>query len=195
VLGCYLLHFDRPIHRAQHYLGWSTNITARVALHQRGKGARLVAQALSAGIGVDLVRVWPEVDRAKERALKRGSGPKGHCPTCRLERKKPRAPALLPAAISKPRAARRPRSHAIVDAASSLEVPTRLTANAASTAVRIKATEMVDVQLSSREMQRLLDALAAGGLGAVDDPELMALEGKLKVMHQVAVATGQRRRQ
>lgn len=82
MLGCYLLHFDRPIYRAQHYLGWSTNIERRVALHRRGGGARLVAQALAAGIGVDLVRVWPEVDKARERALKRG-GPKGYCPKCR----------------------------------------------------------------------------------------------------------------
>jgi predicted GIY-YIG superfamily endonuclease len=80
--GCYLLHFDRPIYRAQHYLGWSTNIAMRVAKHQRGKGARLVAQALAAGIGVELVRVWPEADKARERALKR-SGPKTGCPTCR----------------------------------------------------------------------------------------------------------------
>ncbi len=83
--GCYLLHFYRPIYRAQHYLGWSVNIARRVAQHQRGKGARLVAQALTAGIGVDLVRVWPEVDKVKERALKR-LGPKGQCPKCRSQR-------------------------------------------------------------------------------------------------------------
>jgi hypothetical protein len=75
------LHFDRPVFGAQHYLGWSTNITARVALHQRGRGARLVAQALAAGISVELVRVWPEVDKTKERALKR-TGPKSYCPLC-----------------------------------------------------------------------------------------------------------------
>jgi len=87
VLGCYLLHFDRPIYRAQHYLGWSVNIARRVAQHQRGKGARLVAQALAAGIVVDLVRVWPEVDKAEERALKR-RGPKAQCPECRSKRQR-----------------------------------------------------------------------------------------------------------
>jgi predicted GIY-YIG superfamily endonuclease len=85
VQGCYLLHFDRPIYRAQHYLGWATDIAKRVAKHRRGRGARLVAQALSAGIEVDLVRVWPEADQAKERTLKR-TGPKTYCPRCRLER-------------------------------------------------------------------------------------------------------------
>jgi predicted GIY-YIG superfamily endonuclease len=79
------LHFDRPIFRAQHYLGWSIDIERRVALHRRGKGARLVAQALAAGIGVDLVRVWLTGDRTQERSLKR-SGPKAQCPWCRLER-------------------------------------------------------------------------------------------------------------
>ena len=83
--GCYLLHFDRPIYGAQHYLGWATNVARRVAVHHRGRGARLVAQALSAGIHVDLVRVWPDVDQAKERALKR-NGPKSYCPKCKLRR-------------------------------------------------------------------------------------------------------------
>jgi predicted GIY-YIG superfamily endonuclease len=82
VQGCYLLHFDRPIYRAQHYLGWATNIERRVGQHRRSRGARLVAQALAAGIRVDLVRIWPEVDKAKERSLKR-SGPKAYCPKCR----------------------------------------------------------------------------------------------------------------
>jgi predicted GIY-YIG superfamily endonuclease len=84
VQGCYLLHFERPIYRAQHYLGWSTNIVNRVELHSRGRGARLVAQALAAGIGVELVRVWPNAARAEERVLKR-RGPKDYCPECRLK--------------------------------------------------------------------------------------------------------------
>jgi hypothetical protein len=33
-----------------------------------------------------------------------------------------------------------------------------------------------------------LHALAEGKLGPVDDPELVALERKVKVMHQVAIA-------
>jgi predicted GIY-YIG superfamily endonuclease len=83
VQGCYLLHFDRPIYRAQHYLGWSVNIDRRVALHTRARGARLVAQAVAAGIQVHLVRVWPDVDRRYERVLKRSSR-KAKCPKCKL---------------------------------------------------------------------------------------------------------------
>jgi hypothetical protein len=80
--GCYLLHFERPIFGAQHYLGWSVDVGRRVRLHLRGKGARLVRQALRSGIGVELVRVWSAAPREQERALKRQT-PKRHCPRCR----------------------------------------------------------------------------------------------------------------
>ena len=48
----YLLHFDRKIHGAQHYLGYSVHITRRLRQHLHGAGARLVRQALRAGITV-----------------------------------------------------------------------------------------------------------------------------------------------
>src|SRR4051812_2694064 len=82
VQGCYLLHFERPIFGAQHYLGWALNVERRVALQARGGGARLVRQALHAGIAIDWVRTWPEADRKREYALKRRA-PKSYCPTCR----------------------------------------------------------------------------------------------------------------
>ena len=79
--GCYLLHFERPIYGAQHYLGWSTDIRRRVRLHLSGRGARLVSQALQAGIGVELVRIWPTFVRQQEYVLKRQT-PKRYCPRC-----------------------------------------------------------------------------------------------------------------
>jgi hypothetical protein len=60
--------------------------------------------------------------------------------------------------------------------------------------MRITATEMVGVPLTSGEVRRLLDALAAGALGPPGDPELVALERKLQVMLRVATAGEQRRR-
>ena len=55
--------------------------------------------------------------------------------------------------------------------------------------MRIKATEMVGVRLTTHEVQWLLDALAEGKLGSVEaDPELQALQRKLTVMRQVAAA-------
>jgi hypothetical protein len=53
---------------------------------------------------------------------------------------------------------------------------------------------MVGVQFTSKEAQRLLHAIAEGKLGPVDDPELVALERKLKVMHQVAIEVDKRPR-
>jgi hypothetical protein len=81
IAGCYLLHFDRKVHGAQHYLGWSVHIARRLRQHLRGVGARLVRQALGAGVGVTLVRVWTSVDRKQERALKART-PKSYCPRC-----------------------------------------------------------------------------------------------------------------
>ncbi len=83
--GCYLIHFERPIFGAQHYLGWALDIDARVRLHLRGRGARLVRQALAANIRVELVRVWLGADTARERELKR-TAPKRYCPLCRPRR-------------------------------------------------------------------------------------------------------------
>jgi hypothetical protein len=50
--------------------------------------------------------------------------------------------------------------------------------------MRIRATEVVGVRLTTGEVQRLLDALAAGKLGSLEiDPELQPLQRKLSVMH------------
>ena len=47
----YLLHFDQPYKHARHYIGWAVNLTARLAAHERGYGARLLAVVRDAGIG------------------------------------------------------------------------------------------------------------------------------------------------
>lgn len=82
----YLLHFDQPIsdnHTCQHYLGWTDNLSARLALHAAGsrRAARLTQIAKKRGIGWRLVRLW-EGDRVVERQLKaRKESPK-LCPLC-----------------------------------------------------------------------------------------------------------------
>jgi hypothetical protein len=58
---------------------------------------------------------------------------------------------------------------------------------------RITATEMVGVPLTTREVQKLMDALAAGKLGPPEDADNVALQRKLAVMMQVATATERRR--
>ncbi len=65
----YLVHFDRPYQHARHYLGWARNVKRRLAEHETGRGARLLAVVRAAGIGWQLARMWPG-SRARERQIK-----------------------------------------------------------------------------------------------------------------------------
>ncbi|NJO82551.1 MAG: endonuclease [Blastochloris sp.] len=83
----YLLHFDAricPTHPCQHYLGYSDDINRRMAMHQRGRGARLVRVARERGITWRLVRIWPG-DRRLERYLKQLKNAPKLCPICQAE--------------------------------------------------------------------------------------------------------------
>jgi len=78
----YLLHFDQPYKHARHYIGWTgSGLGARLAAHERGDGARLLAVVRGAGIGWQLARTWPG-GRIRERQLKRQGGASRCCPLC-----------------------------------------------------------------------------------------------------------------
>jgi predicted GIY-YIG superfamily endonuclease len=78
----YLLHFDRPYKHARHYVGWTArNVKKRLAEHEAGRGARLLAVVREAGIGWQLARLWPG-GRARERQIKRQGGHARKCPLC-----------------------------------------------------------------------------------------------------------------
>jgi len=86
----YLLHFSRPYGpgggangrgTARHYIGWAADLEARLAAHERGQGARLLAVIKAAGIGFELVRTWPG-SRVRERQIKRQGGASRCCPLC-----------------------------------------------------------------------------------------------------------------
>jgi len=77
----YLIHFDKPLKHARHYLGWADRLDARLAHHRTGNGARLMAAVATAGIGWEVVRTWPG-DRTWERRLKRGKNAPQICPVC-----------------------------------------------------------------------------------------------------------------
>lgn len=81
----YLLHFDRPYRHARHYLGWTTDLDARLAAHTTGRGARLLEVITAAGIGFTLARTWPGT-RTRERQLKQQGGRSRCCPLCRTTR-------------------------------------------------------------------------------------------------------------
>jgi hypothetical protein len=83
----YLIHFDRPIggperyKMAQHYIGWTNNLPARLAEHASGQGAHLMKIVRDAGISWQLARTWPGGKR-RERQLKRQGGASRFCPLC-----------------------------------------------------------------------------------------------------------------
>ncbi len=91
----YLLHFDRRYRHAGHYIGWTTDLDARLAQHRAGEGARLLAVITAAGIGWSLARTWPRSTRARERSIKKQGGAARSCPTCGRPTRGPAAAAQL----------------------------------------------------------------------------------------------------
>ena len=77
----YLLHFDAPYKHARHYIGFAEDLDARLILHQRGEGARLLAAIIGAGISFTLARTWTG-DRTLERRIKNLGGAARVCPIC-----------------------------------------------------------------------------------------------------------------
>ena len=85
--GVYLLHFDRPLAHARHYIGWSDDINARIECHRLGgcASSSLMRAVKEAGIGFVVARVWPDADRNFERRLKKQKNGCKLCPVCREE--------------------------------------------------------------------------------------------------------------
>lgn len=88
----YLIHFSKKYKHAGHYVGYTTDINARLAAHKKGNGARLMRVVTEAGIDWELVRVWEDGDQKFERSLKKKGNISRKCPICqenkRLEKEK-----------------------------------------------------------------------------------------------------------
>lgn len=80
----YLLHFDQPFKHTRHYIGWASNLEARLEHHRRGTGARLLAVLNQHGIGWTLARTWSGT-RSRERQLKNMGGASRRCPMCGIK--------------------------------------------------------------------------------------------------------------
>lgn len=78
----YLLHFDRPLSHAKHYLGFSDAPEERIAEHRAGTGkcAKIMRALKLAGIGFKIAWIRPG-DRNRERTLK-ARGKSRICPLC-----------------------------------------------------------------------------------------------------------------
>jgi predicted GIY-YIG superfamily endonuclease len=80
----YLLHFDRPLAHAQHYLGFTEDLETRLRLHANPNGSsnhRLMQVIYELGIGFTLARAWSG-DRSAERKLKQRHEGRRLCPLC-----------------------------------------------------------------------------------------------------------------
>lgn len=105
---CYLVCFAKtPYGHAGHYLGWAgskdgdlaAGLEARLADHAAGRGARLLAVAVAAGITWQLARTWPGTTEGHEKALKDLNNRRGLCPLC--------TPGTRAGLVIKPKAYRR----------------------------------------------------------------------------------------
>ena len=77
----YLLHFDEKLHHAQHYIGYTEDLNARMDRHMSGLVSKLVRAVVEAGITFKIAKVW-EGDRALERKLKNKKKARLLCPCC-----------------------------------------------------------------------------------------------------------------
>lgn len=86
----YLIHFERKLGHAQHYIGWTkyTEPWRRFEYHISGRGSHLTKAACNQGIGLRLVRIWKNGDRALERYLKRKKKARTLCPICNAKMNK-----------------------------------------------------------------------------------------------------------
>jgi len=82
----YLIHFDKKLSHAQHYLGYTGgDLEVRLERHRNGNGARLMQVIKERGIAWRLVRTWSG-GRKLERKLKRRHNSPKLCPICRAKR-------------------------------------------------------------------------------------------------------------
>jgi len=82
----YLLHIQPAYKHARHYLGSTSDLTARLAAHRSGTGSPLCRAAVEAGNALILVRTW-KGGRIEERKLHRRKNSPALCPLCQQETK------------------------------------------------------------------------------------------------------------
>lgn len=78
----YLIHFERPYHHAKHYIGWSSDVDARMIAHEVGRGSALMRAVTGAGIKWKVVRTWPGTRDDERRLHRQKNSPARLCPVC-----------------------------------------------------------------------------------------------------------------
>lgn len=82
----YLLHFDRPLGKARHYIGITRadQYERRMRDHARGRASRLTRAVTEAGISIYVAHLWNTDDPNLERRLKRQHRAQHWCSYCHL---------------------------------------------------------------------------------------------------------------
>jgi predicted GIY-YIG superfamily endonuclease len=73
---------DKLSDHAQHYIGWSNDVFARLREHKHNQGARILEVCNERGIGYHIARVWRGRNRHFERQLKNRKNARILCPEC-----------------------------------------------------------------------------------------------------------------
>ena len=81
--GVYLIHFSSPFSHANHYIGFSEDIPARLERHRSGRGSNLTRKVVQSGRQLILARVWEGEGRDFERTLKNRKCAPKYCPICK----------------------------------------------------------------------------------------------------------------
>lgn len=81
VATVYLIHFNRRLKHAGHYIGFTTDLDKRLTDHLCGQGARLMEVLMLSKIEWKLARTW-RGDRKFERWLKNKKDADWFCPIC-----------------------------------------------------------------------------------------------------------------
>lgn len=81
----YVIHFDRPLQHARHYIGWTRDwvtFKQRMSHHRSGNGAKLMKAVSEAGIEWRVTATY-YADRNEERRMKKNHGASRFCDACR----------------------------------------------------------------------------------------------------------------
>jgi len=78
----YLVHLKRKVNGAQHYMGFSTDVPARLKVHRAGHGSPLLRTAAARGVSFRVVREWRRKNGEFEKELKRRYARRDLCPVC-----------------------------------------------------------------------------------------------------------------
>jgi len=81
----YLIHFDRALYHARHYVGFTEgeDPDKRLERHRAGHGSKLLRALNMEGIRYRIVRTW-KGGRDLERKIKRQHNTARKCPVCLL---------------------------------------------------------------------------------------------------------------